>query len=106
MSTAPELSRLSTLALRPDDLQPDAGVLVVKFVQIRRQELPRHRVTGADGQGTQQQLLGLRELVLAGSQQTPRRCGHTDRASGPLPSASRPGTAGKQPGLQGPFPAV
>ena len=86
-----------------DDLQPDAGVLVVKFVQIRRQELPRHRVTGADGQGTQQQLLGLRELVLAGSQQPQ---GVADILIEHLALSRQrhaPGGAGKQPGLQGRF---
>ena len=78
-------------------------MLVVKFVQIRRQELPRHRVTGADGQGTQQQLLGLRELVLAGSQQTQ---GVADILIEHLALSRQrhaPGGAGKQPGLQGCF---
>lgn len=76
MSTAPERSILSTLALPAgDDSQPDAGVLAVKALQIRRKELARHRVAGADGQRTQQKLLGLRELVLTRGQQAQRVAG-------------------------------
>lgn len=47
-------------------------MLAVKALQIRRKELARHRVAGADGQRTQQKLLGLRELILTRGQQAQR----------------------------------
>ena len=86
-----------------DDLQPDAGVLVVEGVQIRRQELPGHGVAGADGQSTQQQLLRLGELVLAGSQQ-PQRVADVLIEHLPLSRQGHAaGGAGKQTGLQSRF---
>ncbi len=71
MSTAPDFSMLSTLALRPLTIfSRMPGCWWWKVVQIRRQEEAGDRVAGADGQCAQQQLLGLGELVLSSGQQS------------------------------------
>lgn len=87
-------------AAAADNLQPDARVLAVEGLQIWRQEKAGDSVAGADGQGAQQQLLGLGQLVLPCGQQAQ---GAADILVEHLPlpgEGDAPGTAGEQAGLE------
>ena len=78
-------------------------MLAVKALQIRRKELARHRVAGADGQRTQQKLLGLRELVLTRGQQAQRVADILVEHPALSRQRHTPGGPGEQPRLQSRF---
>ena len=73
----------------------------VESIQIVDQEKAGDGVAGADGQGAQQQLLGLGQLVFSRGKKSQ---GAADVLVQHLPlpgEGDAPGTAGEEPGLEG-----
>ena len=90
-------------AAAADDLEPDARVLAVEGVQVSGEEKAGDCIAGADDQRAQQQLLGLRELVLSGGDESQGAADVLVEHLALPGQGDAPGTAGKKTGLQGVF---